>query len=178
MNIEKDKMYILEHKDYLELWKYFSDDAVKVKDKLWTISIWLFALMGSVLGFIMKYMIEEMKIKQKAQMEEKELLLMYDPLILIGCGVGLVLTVYAWSMINSYGKHIRAAWNRTIYLRSQITGMNEVWLQGYKNKRRNKEEKDIRKETNAIPTFVVRILWFVVLFGVAFVGLGLWYVFV
>ena len=47
--------YTLEKKDYLELWRYFSEDTAKIKDKLWTIASGLYALMSGLLGFTVKY---------------------------------------------------------------------------------------------------------------------------
>lgn len=42
-----------------QLWKHFSEDAAKVKEKLWTTASWLFTLLGGILGFIAKNMMEK-----------------------------------------------------------------------------------------------------------------------
>ena len=47
--------YTLEKKDYVDLWRYFSEDTAKIKDKFWTIASWLYALMSGLLGFTVKY---------------------------------------------------------------------------------------------------------------------------
>ena len=47
--------YTLEKKGYLDLWRYFSEDTAKIKDKLWTIASWLYALMSGLLSFNVKY---------------------------------------------------------------------------------------------------------------------------
>lgn len=104
--------YALKDQDYLDLWKFFSEDAAKVKDKLWTIASWLYALMGALLGLIVKYYIEHPTA----------------PFLLPAMGlVGLLLSVYSAFMIREYGAHIRTGWNRTNFLRSKIASMENVW---------------------------------------------------
>ncbi len=44
----------LTKQDYLDLWKFSSEDTAKIKDKLWTIASWLYALMSGLLGFLTK----------------------------------------------------------------------------------------------------------------------------
>lgn len=154
---------------YLELWKYFSDDAAKVKDKLWTISIWLFALQGSVLGYISK------------QLDVITMDFSNSVLVVVIAVLGFILSGYTYRMITSYGEHIRTSWNRTDYLRKQIEGLNEVWKQGYanytapENQKENNSKKPYTK-TDAIPSFVIRIRWisigFAIVFGIFFLVAG------
>lgn len=40
----------LNKQEYLDLWKVFSEDAAKIKDKLWTIASWLYALMSGLMA--------------------------------------------------------------------------------------------------------------------------------
>ncbi len=37
--------------NYLDLWKYFSDDAGKIKDKMWTITAFFCSALGALLTF-------------------------------------------------------------------------------------------------------------------------------
>jgi hypothetical protein len=50
---------LLENQDYLDLWKFFSEDTAKIKDKLWTIASWLFALMSGLMAFMREDEAEE-----------------------------------------------------------------------------------------------------------------------
>jgi hypothetical protein len=40
----------LTKQDYLDLWKFFSEDTAKIKDKLWTI----YALMSGLMAFMLE----------------------------------------------------------------------------------------------------------------------------
>lgn len=44
----------LTKQDYLDLWKHFSEDTAKIKDKLWTIASWLYALMSGLMAFMLE----------------------------------------------------------------------------------------------------------------------------
>ncbi len=146
----------------LEIWKHFSDDAERVKEKLWTVSIWLFALLGSVLGFIVKLMdAEKLTFTQK-------------PLVIASCGVGIMLCIYAWWMITSYGKHVQTAWNRTNHILKDDNELRELWLSGYLGKERLKKEDEIENPVDTFPKFAQRIRVLVLLFGLAFLVLLIW----
>ena len=43
----------------LSLWKYFTDDAAKIKDRLWIMASWMFTLQAGLLAFIGKYLKRE-----------------------------------------------------------------------------------------------------------------------
>ena len=55
--VEPDIRYKIEKdsKDYLELWKFFAERGDYYKDKMWTITMWLFALLGGILGYMMQH---------------------------------------------------------------------------------------------------------------------------
>lgn len=154
-------------KQDLELWKYFSDDAAKVKDKLWTISSWLFTVLGAVLGFSVKFFdIENLSFTQPVA-------------IIIIAIIGIVMSIYAYWMITSYGRHIQITWNRTDYLRNKIEGLDDVWKSGYVNTTQKKKKK--KSKPSDIPSFAQRfrqlatgfIVVFTLLFIVAFIMLVL-----
>ncbi len=44
----------LTKQDYLDLWRFFSEDTAKIKDKLWTIASWLCALMSGLMAFMLE----------------------------------------------------------------------------------------------------------------------------
>ena len=138
------------------VWKYFSEDATNIKDKLWTIASWLFTLLGGIIGFIAK----DFKSETFAFEEPK--------LVIVIALVGIILSAYTYWMITEYGWHIRTAWNRTDFLRSKIEGLEEVWQAGYIS---NDDEEDNEDEKERLPKFVRRLLALCVLFGVAFLGL-------
>lgn len=137
--------------DYFELWKYFSEDAAHIKDKLWTISSWLFTLLSGILGFIAKNF-------------EQGLINFTEPvLIAVAALIGLIMSIYTFYMITEYGKHIRTAWNRTNFLRNKIEGLQEVWESGHKN------SQPPEQKTDSIPPFVKRLRWLALSFMLAFV---------
>jgi hypothetical protein len=137
--------YKLKEQDFLALWQYFSEDAAKIKDKLWTIASWLYALMSGLLGFVVKY-----------QIEGKETSVFWT--VAMGA-VGIALSYYTWYMIEQYGKHIRTGWNVTAYLRTQIKGMEAIWAS------RKSDDKD---DGEGVPRFVRPLQWLAVGYGVGF----------
>ncbi len=155
-------MASLEKHEQHDLWKHFSNDAERVKEKLWTVSIWLFALLGSVLGFIVKLL------------NDQNLIFTQKPLVMVACGVGLLLCLYAWWMITSYGNHVRTAWNRTNHILKSNEKLRELWLSGYLDDKRIEKEKEIENPVNTFPKFANRIRVLVLLFGLAFFVLIIW----
>lgn len=100
----------------LNLWKWFTDDAAHIKDKMWTVAAFFYTLLGALLGFIMKYISagEGLKIS--------------EPLIMIaGAFIGCFLSGFVIYMLRKYGRHIRHVWNRASYMRYNIEGLSEIW---------------------------------------------------
>ena len=133
-----------------QLWMYFSEDAAKVKDKLWTTASWLFTLLGGILGFIAKNMMENSLAFEKPNM------------ILCVAIFGLAMSMYAAWLINEFGIHLKSAWRRTDYLQSFIPGLTKTWEAG-------KIRKD-ESETSYLPRFVKILLILPVFFALSFVG--------
>jgi len=104
--------------DYLELWKWFSEDTAKVKDKMWTMAAFFYTGLGALLSYI------------ASQASNSSLVLKNKILVLIVSGIGILLSSYATYMIWEYGKHIRTGWNRTNYLRNHINGLTTIWCFG------------------------------------------------
>ncbi len=44
----------LTKQNYLDLWKFFSEDTAKIKDKLRTIASWRYALMSGLRAFMLE----------------------------------------------------------------------------------------------------------------------------
>lgn len=42
----------------LSVWKYFTDDAAKIKDRMWTMASWMLTLQAGLLAFIGKHIKE------------------------------------------------------------------------------------------------------------------------
>jgi hypothetical protein len=103
----------LNKQDYLDLWKFFSEDTAKIKDKLWTIASWLYALMSGLMAYMLDAEAGELR-----------------PVIGV---VGIILSIYTCYMICQYGIHIRNGWNATNYLKTKIGGMEEIWHNSYDN---------------------------------------------
>ncbi len=136
--------------DYLDLWKYYSDDTAKIKDKLWTIATWLYGLMGGLIGLTVKQLLD------KGSGGHCSLF----PIVLI---VGLSLSLFTCYMIFQYGMHIRSGWKITQHLASQINGLKAII-----------EQSNMKIDKgNGLPRFVWPLLLFGAAYGIAFVGLFL-----
>jgi hypothetical protein len=136
-----------------QLWSHFSEDAAKVKDKLWTISAWLFSLLGGILAFIGQ------------NLSENQVAFKNPNTIVLVAISGLVLSCYTWWMIYENGKHLRIAWDRTNYLRSKMPQVEMAWQAG-------KEANNGQNGTDTgMPPFVNRLLWLCLLFSGVFVAI-------
>ena len=139
------------HQDQLDLWKYFSDDAAKVKEKLWTMASWLFTSLSVVLGYVAQNLDGHGSAFKEPQ------------IIIVVAGVGLVLSIYTCWMIYESGIHLRTAWNRTNHLRSQLPQVEDAWQAG-----RKKKDGDIKEEySEDLPPFVIRLMVLGCLFALA-----------
>ncbi len=138
--------YKLSDKDYLDLWKFFSEDTAKIKDKLWTIASWLYALMSGLLGFMFKF-------KPDSPVDQW----MIWPMAI----AGIFLSIYTWYMIREYGKHVRTGWKVTDFLRTKIEGLDEIW----DSKKTDKEDDE-----QTVPLFARRLQWLALAYGIGFVA--------
>jgi len=140
MQTEDPKKDNSNYSDY-DLWKYLSDDTAKVKDKLWTIASWLYALMGGLLALIVKYL---------AEIE----ILVGGAWLIVMALLGIVLSVYTLYMIREYGRHVQSGWDRTDKLKAKIDGLNQV----FDNETEKKESiTQIQKPSLRIPEFAQKI---------------------
>lgn len=139
----------LNKQDYLDLWKFFSEDTAKIKDKLWTIASWLYALMSG----LMAYMLDEKAGELR-------------PVIGV---VGILLSIYTCYMIHQYGTHIRTGWNVTAYLRTKIEGLEEIWQHRYSSP--NEDSPD----GNSLPGFARNLMLLAAGYGLAFGALGVYF---
>ena len=87
----------------ISLWKYFTDDAAKIKDRMWTISSWMFTLLAALLAYIGRHL--ETTDTGIVTIEN-------ELLVTISAVMGIVLSIYTMFMIQQYGQHIRGMWNR------------------------------------------------------------------
>lgn len=99
--------------DRYDLWKHISDDTAKVKDKLWTIASWLYALMSGLMGLIVENFLSDKKVSDHTHLY----------LIMLFCGVGL--SIYTCLMIWQYGMHVRRGWNRADNIAKEIDGLKQ-----------------------------------------------------
>jgi hypothetical protein len=136
-----------------QLWIHFSEDAAKVKDKLWTISAWLFSLLGAIMAFIGK------------NLSENQLAFKNPKTILLVAILGFVLSLYTFLVIYENGKHLRIAWDRTNYLRSKMPQVEMAWQAG------KKDNNGQNGTDTGMPPFVNRLLMLCALFSGAFVAI-------
>lgn len=109
----------LKPENYLELWKYFTDDAAKIKDRMWTIASLFFAAVTALISLIANKL--SGFNKESMLKNEEGILLIITSLALLG------LCTYFKYMITQYGRHIRSGWNRADYIRARIDGLSQIW---------------------------------------------------
>jgi hypothetical protein len=85
-------------KERLELFKFYEEAAEKTKAHAWTQTSWILTLNAGVLGFSLTLYLEKAN----------------DPLFiyieLLSAGVGVVLCVFLFYVLNELGRHIRNYW--------------------------------------------------------------------
>jgi hypothetical protein len=112
----------LKPENYLELWKYFTDDAAKIKDRMWTIASLFFAAVTALISFIANKL--SGFNKESILKNQGYILLIITSLALLG------LCTYFKYIIIQYGRHISSGWNRANYIRTRIEGLSEIWHLG------------------------------------------------
>ena len=132
--------YQLKDQDYLDLWKYYSEDTAKIKDKLWTIASWLYALMSGLLGFVVKYSLES-----NADI--------FFTIATTAAGMGL--SYYTYIMIQEYGKHVRNGWKVVRKIQDKFEGFGDLW-------------KDNNKDEVPFPAFATRLMILALGYGLGF----------
>jgi hypothetical protein len=129
----------LNPENYLELWKYFTDDAAKIKDRMWTIASFFFAAITALSGFMVSNILQPDRLKNPTN--NQYLLIIVCSVIFFG------LCIYFKYMIRQYGYHIFNGWKRTNYLRTQIEGLSVVWFAG------DSKKADEDFKGNTVPEF-------------------------
>ena len=137
-----------------ELWKFYFEDGEKVKDRLWSISLWLYALLSGILAYSFENISELKKIDASFQIE-----------FILPSVVGVMLSLYASWMITIYGLHIRTSWQRTEFLRNKSTLLKTSW---------DSAEKYFEDSGSGVPEFVKKIRLFYVGFGMLFIAHGIY----
>lgn len=99
----------IDRKNYLELWKWFTDDASRIKDRMWTMATFFYTIPGALLGFVVKHLVSDNNGRLIENVKQPELLL---AVAIAGC----VLSRYGIFILWIYGSHIRNGWNRADYL--------------------------------------------------------------
>lgn len=135
--------------NHLELWKYFSDDAAKIKDRMWTIASLFFAAITTLVGFMAKLF---------SKLDRENILQGRQIMMVIIISVSLWgLCYYFKYLITQYGIHLRFGWNRTNFIRTQIEGLSEIWHTG--NEQALKEEGEMPMDTS-LPKEAKRLIDF------------------
>ena len=147
--------------NHLELWKFFTEDAAKIKDRMWVSASWMYTLMGALLAYISKNIGNDasgiLKIDNHITVTVASLL-------------GVVLSIYTAFMIKQYGDHIRGMWNRAAEVRRKIEGLSEVWFL----RDAAKVAQDLAPNQpidTSMPAVAKRLMWLCYGFTVVFVSL-------
>ncbi len=108
----------------LSLWKYFTDDASKIKDRLWTMASWSFTIQVGITAFLAKHFKGE---SWDSLVVENKIMMVFT------CIAAIAFSFYSIFMIKQYGNHIRSMWNRANLVRRRLTLVNELWFLNDKN---------------------------------------------
>ena len=104
-----------------ELWKYFEDRADRLAERLWTIGIWLMAVIAATLAlpFAAKFVVfpdTGFPIQVGARL----------PVALISV-FGIAFLFYSYAALHDIQHHIIANWRRAIYAR-ELTLIEGKWV--------------------------------------------------
>lgn len=133
--------------DYLELWPYFSNRGDSYKDKLWNITIWLYALLTGILGYMISNftsLAATEEVQEVAGETASSPLITEPTLAIVFALFALLFCLYIILTIKEYGEHIQHNWNRANHLLEKIQGLPKIWYSGLKQ-----QEIDRRLEENA-----------------------------
>jgi hypothetical protein len=161
MNEIQYRYQLDEHPEqYPELWKWFTDDAAKIKDRMWTMATFFYTFLGALLGFVGKQLVSGDSKNLIENVQEPGLVLV---VALAGC----VLSAYGIFMLCQYGKHIRIGWNRADYIRFRIEGLSEIWC--FNDNELLEKDKKLRKNHPAmIPKVAVVLIILMAFFFLIF----------
>lgn len=150
--VEIPPKYLLdEHPEqYVELWKWFTDDAAKIKDRMWAMATFFYTILVALLGFIGNQLVFDDVGGFIPKVQEPYLVL---AVTIAGC----VLSGYGIFMLVQYGNHIRSGWNRADYIRFRIEGLSEIWCFNDKDLEK-KDEKHRIKHPERIPNVAVVLI--------------------
>ena len=151
-------------KNYLELWKFFAERGDAYKDKMWTITIWLYALLGGILGYMMSNFMggglnkENESVNDVWMIAEPGLSIIFSIFAILFC-------IYIVITIKEYGEHVQHNWNRANYLLVRIDPLPDIWYSGLseeeKQKRMAEQNKSLEdgKGIKALSTIPRRLIY-------------------
>jgi len=133
----------------LTLWQYFTDDAAKIKDRLWTMASWMFTIQAAITAFIAKHFKGDSWSTLTA---ENKLM------VVVTCIAAIAFSCYSIFMIQQYGHHIRSMWNRADLVRRQMPEVNNVWFLN-DTTAIEKDAGKAGKENRSMPKVATRLVY-------------------
>ncbi len=133
----------------LTLWQYFTDDAAKIKDRLWTMVSWMFTIQAAIIAFIAKHFKGD---NWETLTAENKMM------VIVTCIAAVAFSFYSIFMINQYGGHIRSMWNRADLVRRQMPEVNNVWFLNNKTAI-EKDAARAAKENRSMPKVATRLVY-------------------
>ncbi|GJM35872.1 MAG: hypothetical protein DHS20C18_48730 [Saprospiraceae bacterium] len=116
----------MENKDHLDLWKYFQDHADHIKERLWTLTAWLLALLTGLLGFITK---NGMQFGADRIVDGQVKPFVTDPVLVCVLSIlGLILCGYMYLLQDAYGNHILSNWEKANRILAKYPDLKEIVL--------------------------------------------------
>jgi hypothetical protein len=144
----------------VRLWRYFSDRADALNDKLWIQVTWLLGLAGALIA----YMVDRDFITWS---HEGQPLVRPWPALVLGL-VGSVLCLFGILLIWSTGEHIKRNWWRQGHFRDKVESLRSAFEQEKKAFGGKEIENPNKKPTSGVPPLCMRLLAIVAGFMIVF----------
>lgn len=137
----------------LDLWKYFEDQASKLKDAMFTLVTWMIGLASALLGFI---------VNEGLSSNSSKVMVVHPLLVLCLSIAGLLIVRYAFIAVREHGRHMERNFKRAEAARGGESSLPEIWEAG---------EKGLKGALPGVCRHLHNILWlFAVGFGLLFLA--------
>jgi hypothetical protein len=132
----------------IELWKYFNERMLKLKDVLLQILTWLLAFALVILGFmVQKEMVSFENELFKVKSENEYVVGFFSVL-------GILLCLYCFYLVYAYSKLINDNWYSAGYVRDKLDNLNKISPENEKMKKKREKFRNWAPFGEKIPFFI------------------------
>jgi len=124
----------MNNKEYFEIWKYCSERADQLQDKLWTIGTWIIAIAIGLLAFIFK----ELLLRNILNFDWINFIL-----IAVFSGFIFIIAEFLSKVIQDFEGHIKENWKRATIIKLKINTLKEIYSDGKPDDKENPKATEI-----------------------------------